>query len=206
MREKRLIVLILTIFIIFMVSGCNGGEKNNSTTTHKSKEINTSNNVKPAVSNKPVSIPNESPPQPTLSDQEILTLLQKADQQFWDVVDATNEARKIIEGTNGMSYAELPAPFNTPEKLSMYYGQYWQDKDAQDFLKDATYVDGVYCFPYGDPGYGINWNNTSVVNKKQTGDTIIVTIRYLSEADQEYVSENYEIKLIDNKWKVSYIN
>ncbi|MEN6328658.1 MAG: DL-endopeptidase inhibitor IseA family protein, partial [Syntrophomonas sp.] len=123
--SNRVMVLTFFLGLILLIGGCNSDSKENA-----------------ASKAAPIS----------LSDQEILDLLSKAEQIPYDIQAMRDESDKIVEDDKGNCYIQLPASLDAEEKIHKLYTPYWTEEAINKFMQPYSVVKGKYCSTMGDWG------------------------------------------------------
>ena len=130
----------------------------------------------------------------TLSDKDILTFVNNAQESFFKVT------RNVEEFNN---CGILSEEFNSPEKLEKYLNLYWSKGSSKELMNfiGAKYIDNKYCITLGDAP-NVDILGGEILKIKQEENRIYLTIK--AYCFDEAYSYDFELKLEDNKWVADY--
>jgi serine protease Do len=133
-----------------------------------------------------------------LKDEEILDILDKAQESFFHITHSF---------TDWSGHGLLHKEYDSPEKLQNYLKQYWTSTAIKSFVKfiDAKYIDNRYCITIGD-GVREDILNGKILKKQRIKDIIYIALSVYDLNSQQPNIENYEIEFEDGKWLVDYFD
>ncbi len=140
----------------------------------------------------------------SLTDAEIIALIQKADALPLAAFNKVESAETIEDSATGNVYLLFPTELDSPEKMKNYLAQAWAPEAIEQFLRFYKVVEGKLCHPTSNwSSIGQHDATDKIIKREQMGEDALKVI-ISAQGPDGFFEREYQLRKVKDSWLVSY--